>query len=139
MKKFGVFFTSLACLMVVMCKKDSAVSIVNNWSLVNDSVYSTVGIAGYHSNYRGMNSDYFYFSPDGKLFTKEGASFDTSGYRLISGNKIIIDSFSLSNNGEYLPGDISGLTTNNATITISSNGIQMPGGGTYKRIINLRR
>ena len=130
-------FVVIVCLMATMCKKDSAISIVSNWSLINDSINSNFGGATHDSNYKGLNSDYFNFSTDGKLYIREGNLYDTSNYQVLSGNKIIIDSISATDNGEYVPSTISVLTPTKATIIVT-NAVLNPGGG-YERIINLSR
>ena len=133
-----IFFVLMTCLTAVTCKKDSTTTIVTDWNLVNDSINSSIGIAWQHSNYKGMNSDFFNFSANGKLYFKEGTTYDSCNYNVLDGNKIILESFSLKENGAFVPSTISVLTATTATIIISTDGMQNPG-GSYERIINLSR
>ena len=132
---FALF--AVAIMSLTNCKKDDTASIVGNWSLINDSVYSNVGIYSTAHNYKGLNSDYFYFSDDGWLYVKEDSLFDTLNYRLLSNNRIIIDSISIVENGEYMPSNITTLTAHKASLAMVP-GVQNPG-GIYARYINLRR
>ena len=116
-------------LFIISCSKDSGTTIKGNWNLVNDSVYSNIGIEVYNHNYIGLSNDYFYFNNDGKLYFKEGNLYDTLNYQILSNNRIIIDSISIPDNGEYVPSTISLLTSHNATIQIAP--VNTNPGGTY--------
>jgi len=136
MKYLFVLF-AIAVITLTNCKKDNTASIIGNWSLINDSVYSNIGIYTTTHNYKGLNSDYFYFNNDGHLYIKEDRLFDTLNYRLLSNNRIIIDSISILENGEYLPSNITTLTAHNASLEVVPDHLNP--GGTYARYINLRR
>jgi hypothetical protein len=131
-------FLSLFALIIITisCTKNNSVSIAGNWNLISDSTYSGIGIVSSIRNYKGLNSDYFYFNTNGLLYIKEDTLYDTLNYHIVDNNKIIIDSISLSENGEYTPSDITTLTEHAASIQVT--GIPNPG-GTYARCINLSR
>jgi hypothetical protein len=74
-------------------------TITGNWNLVYDSTYSGVGTQNHAAVYTGQPGDYFNFSTDGHVYTKEGNTLDTLKYSLLSANTIIIDSFGLALNG----------------------------------------
>lgn len=135
MKAF-IFLTAII-VTAVGCSKDNTVSIAGNWNLINDSVHSSVGIEVFANNYKGLNSDYFYFNNDGRLYIKEDTLYDTLHYQILSNNRIIIDSISLSENGTFVPSNITTLTSHKASIEVT---MDLPNpGGTYARFINLTR
>ncbi len=139
------------------CKKSakSAISTENEqpeagkWNLVTDSTFEGVGYNNHPVDYSGMPGDYFSFTTDGHVYTRERGVLDTLIYKVVSDSTIIISDFGLIINGVPDTSSITGLvadslTTNNGmvttaqTIVIKSPFFPTPG-GEFGRKVTLSR
>jgi hypothetical protein len=83
----------------VACTKSATSSTENNqngpghWNLVSDSTFEGVAQNNHPVDYMGQAGDYFSFSTDGNVYTKEGEVLDTLTYRVVSATGIIISDF----------------------------------------------
>jgi len=138
--------TSLITLMIfciISCKKNSTATIVARWNVVNDStLLEGIGLVqGGHSNYKGVATDYFDFSPNGYLYEKEGIYLDTAKYSLLPNNQVQLlyytfDGIGFGSNGAIVgPFNITLLTEHNLTLTLSG---LTPEGEEF-HVINLKR
>ncbi|HET7117572.1 MAG TPA: hypothetical protein VFI29_13835 [Hanamia sp.] len=77
------------------CQKnnDTPTSILGKWNIKIDSTYKGVGLGNHQVTYYGLPGDYFNFSTDGHLYTRENSILDTLNYT-ISSDSIIIPDFS---------------------------------------------
>ena len=101
-------------------------TITGNWNLVYDSTYSGVGTQNHAAVYIGQVGDYFNFSSDGHIYTKEGNSLDTLNYSLLSASTIIIDSFGIALNGVPEISNITYQTYSDISVTIHQVTIDAP-------------
>jgi hypothetical protein len=109
---------------------------VSKWQLVNDSTAnSMLRTSALTSNYIGVAGDYFDFRTDGFCYTREGKTYDTIAYQLVSPQSIIIQKFGLNINGVT---EASNLTQTNTTATITTQNMLTPG-GTLFRVVNLKK
>jgi hypothetical protein len=89
-----IFGCLILCLYA--CKKgcDPAnmgpVTIIGNWNIVSLSTSTGVGINNHVVNYAGQPGDYYKFTTNGILYTKEGTALDTLRYTLVSDTSITI-------------------------------------------------
>ncbi len=130
------------------CKKysnsnDNKAAILNNtavvgkWNVVSDTSYAGVNTGGNPSIHTGQAGDYFDFSTDGHVYTKEGPVLDTLNYSLVSSGEINIAPFGPIDNGpDELISHIITLTAHNATI---ASPLGETPGGPVKRVVNLSR
>lgn len=120
------------------CKKDNTnpSSIAGKWNIVSDSTFTGVGIGNHAVNYSGHPGDYFNFSINGTLYTKEGTILDTLTYRNVSDTAIIISSFGVIVNGVPETSRITTFTAHN--LVINAPRINTPG-GSFGRKITLSR
>ena len=146
----GISF--LAILMYLMaCTKsavpsndDGTADLNGKWSLVNDSTFVGAGSSNHQVNYTGEAGDYFSFSTNGNVYTKEGSVLDTLTYKMVSDTSIIISDFGLIVNGIPDTSTITGLkATNGLGITVQIIVIESPffltPGGEFWRKVTLRR
>jgi hypothetical protein len=136
---FLVIIASLA-LCLYACKKDgnntNPSSIAGKWNIVSDSTYSGVGLGNHPVNYVGQPGDYFDFTTNGTVYTKEGTILDTLTYRIVSDKTIVISPFSIILNG--VP-ETSYITTFTArSLVINAPRVLTPG-GVFGRKISLSR
>jgi hypothetical protein len=119
-----------------------------HWNLVNDSTFEGVGSSNHPVNYTGQAGDYFSFSTDGYVYTKEGEVLDTLTYRMVSATRTIISDFGLIINGIPDTSTITGLgatslTVNNEGDTVQTIVIESPlfptPGGVFWRKVTLSR
>jgi hypothetical protein len=114
--------------------------IPGEWNLVTDSTFEGVGSANHPVNYTGEPGDYFSFSDNGYVYTKEGNVLDTLTYQVVSVTKIIISDFGLILNGVADTSTVTGLTGsidsgNTAdTIVIESPFFLTPGGEFWRKV-----
>ena len=101
-------------------------TITGNWSIVFDSTYSGVGTQNHAAVYTGQPGDYFNFSTDGHVYTKEGNILDTLKYSLLSASTIIIDSFGLTLNGVPETSNITFQTFSDISVTVHQATIDAP-------------
>ena len=120
----------------------TTVKLTGNWTLVNDSTYSTgSGNSGTGTNYVGQPGDSFNFTEDGKLFIKEGTNIDTATYTVASDKKIILNYLFYAGSPVNAYGSVVAsfdqvrLTGKNLTL---SSSVLTPS-GSYFRVINFKR
>jgi hypothetical protein len=112
----------------------------NKWNLVTDSTFEDAGSANHPVDYTGEPGDYFSFSTNGYVYTKEGNVLDTLTYQMVSATSIIISDFGLIVNGIPDTSTITGLTGsidsgNTAdTIVIESPFFLTPGGEFWRKV-----
>ncbi len=136
MKKIVTAALMLASFISCNKKSDTSSSINGEWNLITDSVF--VGVAQFNHLVviTGQAGDYFDFRTDGKLYTKEGSTYDTSAYHIITDTTLIINSFGLILNGVYDTCHIFNLTAHSAIV--HSPVIVTPG-GEFGRTVYLSR
>jgi hypothetical protein len=114
--------------------------ISGKWNLISDSTFEGAGSSNHQVDYTGENGDYFSFSPNGYVYTKEAVVLDTLTYRLVSDTSIIISDFGLIVNNVPDTSTITGLTVNNGvgitvqTIVIESPFFLTPGGEFWRKV-----
>jgi hypothetical protein len=115
--------------------------ITGKWNLVSDSTFEGIGASNHPFDYTGSIIDYFNFSSNGYVYTREGASLETLTYRMVLDSSIIISNFGITLNGVQDTSTISGLTATNGptqTIVIESHFISTPDGNFWRKV-TLRR
>jgi hypothetical protein len=114
-KVFLILTGLLFCLYA--CKKDGNTpgSIAGRWNIVSDSSYTGVGINNHEVTYIGQYGDYYEFTTNGILYTKEGAALDTLRYTLAGDSLITIQSLAITN-GIPQPGRIRTFTAHSLVI-----------------------
>jgi hypothetical protein len=90
MKYFVPILAVLAAFALFSCKKSgNNISIVGNWSLINDSTdFETENSGDSIVNYIGKPVDYFDFTQDGHFYQLENNFFDTATYMIANGNDL---------------------------------------------------
>lgn len=121
----------------------STVSSTDNgirWSLVTDSTFQGVGAGNHAVDYVGVAGDFFSFSTDGHVYTKEGSTLDTLTYNQLSDSTVIISHFGLILNGIPDTSKITGLKSNlsyenaTGTIVVESPFFLTPGGEFWRKV-----
>jgi hypothetical protein len=107
------------------------------WSLVSDSTFEGVGYNNHAVNYTGQAGDYFNFSTNSNVYTKEGTVMDTLTYKIVSATDVIITDFIDTCTITGLGGN--SLTANNGdgttqTIVIASPLFETPGGVFWRKV-----
>jgi hypothetical protein len=114
--------------------------LAGKWNLVNDSTFEGIGLSNHLVDYTGEAGDYFSFSTNGYVNTKEGAVLDTLTYRIVSDTSVIISDFGLITNGVPDTSTITGLIANNGLgltgqiIVIESPFFLTPGGEFWRKV-----
>ena len=135
------FFAIVLCF--AACTKSAKSSNENNkeepgyWNLVSDSTFEGVGAGNHAVNYTGQAGDYFNFTTEGYVDTKEGDVMDTLTYKIVSATGIIISDFVDTCTITGLGGN--SLTANNGggttqTIVIASPLLATPGGVFWRKV-----
>jgi hypothetical protein len=129
-----------ACHKTAVSSNESA-GIIGKWNLVSDSNYEGVGSSNHAVDYTGQPGDYFNFSSDGHVYTKEGFVPDVLTYTMVSNFSIIISDFGLILNGVQDTSTITGLAGNYGsgsntlkTIVIESPWFPTPGGLFWRKV-----
>ncbi len=110
------------------------------WNLVNDSTFDGAGYSNHLVDYTGEAGDYFSFSTDGYVYTKESTVLDTLTYTMVSDTSVVISDFGLILNGVPDTSTITGLIANNGlgltvqTIVIESPFFLTPGGEFWRKV-----
>lgn len=136
--RYFLLFVMLTAI-VVACKKDTGIAnatLLGKWNILTDSTYSGVGVGNHAVNYTGQDGDYFNFTAEGKLYTKEGDILDTLNYHFTSNTTMIIDAFGLTLNGVPATCTITNFATHTVTITAP---VALTPGGAFGRKVNLIR
>ncbi|WP_428330148.1 hypothetical protein [Mucilaginibacter sp.] len=120
------------------CKKENTTiaAITGKWNLVSDSTYAGVGYNNHPVNYIGQPGDYFNFTADGLVYTKEGSVLDTLTYSIQANNQLNISGFGIILNGVPELSQISNFTAHTLKIT-APRGITP--GGQFGRVVSLTR
>ncbi len=131
----------------VACTKSATSSTENNqngpghWNLVSDSTFEGVAQNNHPVDYTGQLGDYFSFTTDGHLYTREGGVPDTLTYKMVSDSTIIISDFAYTANGVSPTDTIKGLGANSLTtvttgdtIVIESPWFGTPGGLFWRKV-----
>jgi hypothetical protein len=148
MKHTSGKFSFLAVLLyLTACTKTAVPSneygtanLTGKWNLVNDSTFEGAGSSNHPVDYTGEVGDYFSFSANGYVYTKEGSVLDTLTFRMVSDTSIIISDFGLIVNGIPDTSTVTGLTANNGlglkvqTIVIESPFFLTPGGEFWRKV-----
>jgi hypothetical protein len=146
--KNPLFIVTGLLLCLCACKKYSSsdnkaanlldnTAIVGRWNVVSDTSYAGVNTGSNPLIHTGQAGDYFDFSTNGNVYTKEGPVLDTLTYSLVSSEEINIEPFgSVGNGPDELVSRIMILTAHNATI---ASPLGESPGGPVKRIVNLSR
>ena len=131
------------------CKKSGRASLSTEnqqlgagiWNLVTDSTYEGVAQNNHPVDYTGQAGDYFSFTTDGHVYTREGEVRDTLTYKMVSDSTVIISDFGLIINGVLPTDTIKGLgasslttTTTGRTIVIESPWFPSPGGLFWRKV-----
>ncbi|MGC4023464.1 MAG: hypothetical protein QM734_16700 [Cyclobacteriaceae bacterium] len=125
--------TSIIALFIVLafasCKYDSYVSssgLSGRWNVSSDFYYDGVGLGNHAVTYAGQLGDYFNFSSNGMLYTKEGSTLDTLSYQFLQGS-VSIDRnvYQIENSSSY-------------SVTLYWPGEVTPGGQFSRKIVLTR-
>jgi hypothetical protein len=144
MKTKQIFLIAAGLLLCLYaCKKPGCdpammgpVTIIRNWNIVSDSTFVGVGSNNHPVAYIGQPGDYFDFTTNGTIYTKEGAVLDTLSYKLLSDTSIVIGAFGITLNGVAETSRITNLTVHSLVIKAP---IVATYGGTFGRKISLNR
>lgn len=91
---FGLFVSSV---LFVACSKDDNIDDVANklqhrWAVTDALLFAGAPINDTIIYYSGTGADYFDFKSNGKVYSSLNGAVDSSDYRIIAGNKIVVDS-----------------------------------------------
>jgi hypothetical protein len=117
--------------------------LTGKWNIINDSTLILNDVphqTDVHSNYIGVQTDYYNFTSDGNLYVKEGTELDTIRFTFVSNNRIKMVGYYINginflygaNMGTYV---IENLTGNSVTLGLS----ELTPQGKEIRIINLKK
>ena len=124
----------------VSSNSNKPAGLAGEWNLVNDSAFEGAGSSNHLVVYSGGAGDYFNFSTNGYVYTKESTLLDTLTYSMISDTSIVISNFGLILNGVPDTSTITGLTANSGlgltvqTIVIESPFFLTPGGEFWRKV-----
>ena len=111
------------------------------WNLVTDSTFEGIAQNNHPVDYTGQPGDYFNFTTDGHVYTREGGLLDTLTSKMVSDSTIIISDFGLTINGVPPTDTIKGLGVNSLTtaatgqtITIESPWFPTPAGLFWRKV-----
>jgi hypothetical protein len=133
-----------ACAKTTGSSNENSAGPPNKWNLVSDSFYYGVGAGNHPVDYAGVPGDYFSFSTNGYVYTKEGNVLDTLTYQLVSDSRIIISDFGLIANGVQDTSTLTGLTGsidsgNMADTIVIESPFDLTPGGEFWRKVTLGR
>ena len=94
--KKAIFGLLLSTVLFAACSKnddidDVADKLQHRWALNDLLLYGGAPLNDTIVYYQGTSADYFDFRNNGKVYTNFNNSADTSNYRIIAGNKIVVD------------------------------------------------
>lgn len=124
----------------VSSNQNSVPDITGMWNLVNDSTFEGVGTSNHLVDYVGEAGDFFIFTTNGYVFTREGTVLDTLTFRQVSDSSIIISDFGLFSNSVPDTSTIRSLTAINGlgitvqTMVIESPFFPTPGGAFWRKV-----
>lgn len=116
LKAFLILTGLLFCLYA--CKKPAAVnpdSVVGRWNIVSVASSTGVGANNQVVNYAGQPGDYYEFTSNGILYTREGTVLNTLNYTIDADTSIIIKAPG-NTNGIPQPGRITTFTAHSLVI-----------------------
>jgi len=119
---------------------NATTGLTGKWNLVSDSTFVGAGSSNHPVDYTAEAGDYFSFSTNGYVYTKEGTVQDTLTYRMVSDSSIIISDFGLIVNGVPDTSAITNLTASNGLgimvqiIVIESPFFDTPGGEFWRKV-----
>jgi hypothetical protein len=114
----------------------TAASLMGKWNLITDSEYTGVGTNNHLVGYIGQPGDYFDFSTNQNVYIKEGTSYDTVRYHMVTSSTIIIADFGLIANGVQDTSKIVNLTPDSVIIV---SPVLITSGGIFGRTVHLGR
>jgi hypothetical protein len=122
---------------VLACSKDRASTaghLDGVWNIVTDSSYAGVGLTNHLVVYKGFAGDYFEFTGDGIVYTKEGSVLDTLRFTFLPDSvHVIISGFGLIINGVQ---DTSVVSDRSATsMEITARFFATPGGIFWRKVV----
>jgi hypothetical protein len=132
----GFIIVFCSCSKQNVSKNSTAATIMGKWNLISDSVFTGVGPGNHLVGYIGLPGDYFDFRTDQNVYIKEGSSYDTLGYKIVTDSTIIIADFGLILNGVQDTSKIVNLTPD--SVTIVTPVFDTPGGA-FGRMVHLGR
>ena len=131
-----IFGCLILCLYA--CKKGrnpTPGSVVGRWNIASVASFTGVGVNNHMVNYAGQPGDYYEFTTNGILYTREGTARDTLDYNVVGDTSIIIKT-PRNTGGIPQPGRIT-------TFTAHSLAIYGPYlatyGGTFGNTVSLSR
>ena len=136
MKTRYLFIMACAGLLLCLftCKKDdnsiNLSAITGKWNVVSDSTYVGVGVANHAVNYSGHPGDYFTFTTNGNIYTKEGAVLDTLNYNFVTDTGMVISAFGIVANGTP---SVSRVKFTANSLVITSAKVITPGGVFWRK------
>ena len=92
----AIFGLLMGTLLFAACSKSDSIDDVGDklqhrWELTDLLLYGGAPLNDTIIFYQGTSADYFDFRNNGKVYTSFNNSVDTSNYRIISNNKIVVD------------------------------------------------
>jgi hypothetical protein len=128
-----VFF-ALSCTKQRAGTSERTGNLADTWNIVVDSSYQGAGASNHLVTYEGVAGDYFEFTDNGNVYTKEGPVFDTLTYTVLADSvHIIISGFGAIFNGVQ---DTSVISDHSATsMTITSFEFLTPGGIFWRKVV----
>ncbi|MEO6837965.1 MAG: hypothetical protein ABI185_06230 [Ginsengibacter sp.] len=126
-------FLFVVVIFLSSCKKIGPESIIGKWNIQEDLTYVGVGSNNHSVSYAGQPDDYFNFTSDGHIYSRENSILDTLSYRVSSGS-VMIPNF--DDAGGVGKGEIKSSSTH--SLSISSGTIITPGGA-FGRTVSLKR
>lgn len=90
---FGLMLSSL---FFAACNKDDSIDDVanklqNRWAVTDGLLFAGAPVNDTILYYTGTSADYFDFRSNGKVYSSLNGEIDTSDYRIIAGNKVVVD------------------------------------------------
>jgi hypothetical protein len=131
-----LLFVIVFFILLSSCKKSASIvpgSIVGKWNIQKDSIYTGVGNNNQKVIYSGQPDDYFNFTSDGNLYTRENSILDTLSYT-INSDSVIIQDFGYG--GGIGKGQFQSSATHSLII---SSGYLLTPGGIFGRTVYLKR
>ncbi len=139
----ALYLLIFACILLCLnsCLKDSTLpyqsgSLIGKWNIVSDSTYVGVGYNNHPVDYAGKPGDYFNFTSNGIIYTKEGDVLDTLSYSLSADTGIVISSFGAILNGVPAVSKFKNFTDHSLII---ASPVALTPGGIFSRKVYLSR
>ena len=91
-----IFGLLLSSILFAACNKNDDINDIDNklqhrWAVTDALLYAGAPINDTIIYFTGTAADYFDFRNNGKVYTYLNGEADTSDYRIITGNKLVID------------------------------------------------